>query len=301
MKQVPTLFAFNRGLVSEFALGRLDQNRLALSAETMTNMMARVLGPMSFRPGLAYIGASASNNAARYLKFIFSTSDTALIELTASIMRIWINDVLLTRPTATSTVTNGTFTGNITGWTDGSDAGGSATYEATDLLNLTSSGTARAIAYQLVTTSSADIEHALRIVIDTGPVILRVGSTLGGDEYVTETYLDTGTHSISFTPTGSYYIQFSSTSKQKKLVDSCDVEAAGVVTLPTPWPAALLSKVRYDQSGDVLFVACDTISQRKIERRGTRPNARSWSVVNYQTDDGPFFAANTGPITLTGR
>lgn len=300
MKQVPTLFAFNRGIVSEFALGRMDQDRLALSAEIMTNMIPRVLGPMSFRPGFGYIGASASNNAARFLKFIFSTSDTALIELTDSLMRIWIDDTLLTRPTATSTVTNGSFTGNITGWTDGSDSGGSATYEATNLLNLTSNGTARAIAYQLVTTSSGSVEHALRIVIDTGPVTLRVGSTLGGDEYVTETALDTGTHSISFTPTGSYYIQFASTSKQKKLIDSCEIESAGVVTLPTPWTASLLSKVRYDQSGDVLFVACDTISQRKIERRGTRPNARSWSVVNYQSDNGPFFSSNTGPITLTG-
>ncbi len=298
MKQVPTLFAFNRGIVSEFALGRSDQPRLALSAEIMDNFIPRVIGPMVFRPGLGYIGASASNNAARFLKFIFSTSDTAKLELTNLLMRVWINDTLLTRPTATSTVTNGTFTGNITGWTDGSDAGGTADYEATDHLRLVSNDTARAIAYQLVTTASATIEHALRIVIDTGPVTLRVGSSLGGDEYVTETDLDTGTHSISFTPTGSYYVQFASTSKQKKLVDNCTVEAAGVVTLPTPWTAASLGKVRYDQSGDILFVACDGFSQRKIERRGTRPNARSWSVVTYQTDDGPFLVENTGPITM---
>ena len=387
MKQVPTLFAFNRGLVSEFALGRMDQQRLALSAETMDNMISRILGPMSFRPGFGYIGASASNNAARFLKFIFSTSDNALVELTASLMRIWIDDVLLTRPNVDSAVTNSsftqytdtvtitiaspgvvTYTGDdnwangdevtftttgalptgitagttyyvvnyavdgakmfrisatsggadintsgsqsgvhtaaaynfITGWTDGSDSGGVASNTASNELKLSSNGTARALAYQLVTTSSASIEHALRILVETGPVALRIGSTLGGDEYVTETPLDTGEHSISFTPTGSYYIQFVSTAKQEKLVTSCTVESAGVVTIPTPWTAALLSKVRYDQSGDVLFVACDTISQRKIERRGTRPNARSWSVANYQSDDGPFFAANTGPITLTG-
>lgn len=385
MKQVPTLFAFNRGLVSEFALGRMDQDRLALSAEIMTNMIPRVLGPMSFRPGFGYIGASASNNAARYLKFVFSTSDTALIELTASLMRIWIDDTLLTRPTATSTVTNGsftqftdtvtitiaspgvvTYTGDdnwangdevsfsttgslptgitagttyfvvnyttdgakkfriaatsggadintsgsqsgvqtatnvISGWTDASDSGGVASITSGNQLKLSSNGTARALAYQLVTTSSADVEHALRIVVGTGPVALRIGSTLGGDEYVTETELDTGEHSISFTPTGSYYIQFVSTTAQQKLITSCTVESAGVVTIATPWTETLLSKVRYDESGDVLFIACDGVSQRKIERRGTRPNARSWSVVNYQSDNGPFFASNTGPITLTG-
>ena len=37
---------------------------------------------------------------------------------------------------------------------------------------------------------------ALRIVIERGPVTLRVGSTASGDEYINETVLRTGTHSL---------------------------------------------------------------------------------------------------------
>jgi len=33
-----------------------------------------------------------------------------------------------------------------------------------------------------------------------------------------------------------------------------------------------------------VYVACDTLQQRKIERRG----ARSWSIVLYEPEDGPF-------------
>lgn len=296
--QVPALFAFNRGIVSEFAVARVDQKRLAFSAQVMQNVMSRVLGPMALRPGTSYKGASYNNAAARYLKFIFATSDTSIVELTDQLMRIWINDVLLTRPAVTAPVTNGTFAGNITGWTDGSDAGGAATYEAVNHLKLVGNGTARAIAYQAVTTANPNVEHALRIVIGIGPVTLRVGSTNGDDDYVAETSLNAGTHSISFTPTGTFYIQFSSTSVYKKHVNQCTTEAAGVVAIPTPWLAANLGKVRYDQSGDILFCACDGYQQRKIERRGTRPAARSWSNCIYESNDGPFMVQNIGPNQL---
>lgn len=301
MKQNSALFAFNRGLISALGLARTDQKRTALSAETMDNWICRVLGPMSLRPGWAYLGATASNAAARYLKFIFGTSDTALIELTALVMRVWISDALITRGSVSTAVTNGTFTGNITGWTDDSDAGGSAAYEATNKLKLVSNGTARAIAYQEVTVAGGDQgdEHALSITIDRGPVTLRVGSTNGDDDYVTETDLDTGYHSIAFTPTGNFFIHFSSTKIYKKLISNCTVAASGVMTLTAIWPAADLSKVRYDQSADIIFVACDGYRPQKIERRGAHPGGRSWSVCDYQSDDGPFRIENTGPITMT--
>lgn len=386
MRQIPALYSFNRGLCSVLALARTDQKRVSLAAETMNNFIAKVLGPMVFRPGLGYIGASYLNLAVRYLKFIFATSDTSLVEITNQTMRIWIDDVLLTRPAVSTAISNGGFsqytttatishaapaivtysgadvfanndpvafytdgalpaplaqwtnyyvknlnagantfeiaataggtsidtttdgsgthtalaTNFVTGWTDGSDSGGLRAWGTGDRLKLTSNGTARAIAYQLVTVAAADqgIEHALRIVINTGPVTLRVGSTLGGEEYVTETDLEQGYHSIAFTPTGNFYVQFSSTTVYKKLITSCTMESAGVVTITSPWLTADLDYLRYDQSGDVLYVACDGYQQRTIQRRGTRPGARSWSVAIYQTEDGPFRLENVGPITI---
>jgi hypothetical protein len=79
------------------------------------------------------------------------------------------------------------------------------------------------------------------------------------------------------------------------LVDSCEIEAAGDLVVETPWLEADLPKVRYDQSGDIIFVACDGYQQRKIERRATH----SWSVVLYQPEDGPFRTENVTTTTLT--
>lgn len=298
MRENSSLYSLNRGVVSRLGLARADIKRLAMAAEDQTNWMARVLGPMSLRPGLGYIGTSRSNLAARYLPFIFATSDLALLELSDSFMRVWINDVLLTRPAVSTAIVNGTFPTDLSSWTDMDDSGGASTWEAPNYMRLLGNGTARAMREQHVTNASPNIEHGIRIVVHRGPVMLRIGSTSGGDDYVSETTLNTGTHSLSIVPSGDFYIRFFSLKAYSVFVSNCTIEAAGVVTVPTPWAAGNLSNIRFDQSADVLFVACTGKQQRRIERRGTRPNARSWSVVSYLPEDGPFQVQNTGPITI---
>lgn len=291
------LLAFNRGIISPLALARTDLKRTALSAETMTNWMPRVFGSMMLRPGTAHLGSTRSDTAANFLPFVFSTDDTALVEITDSNVRVWVSDALITRGSVSSATVNGNFDSNVTNWTDADESGGTSDWVTGGYLGLTGNGTAAAIRRQQVTVAAADQgdEHALRIVIQRGPVTLKVGSSAGEDDYISETSLMTGTHSLAFTPTGDFHIEFSSRLKRQVLVDSCNVEASGVMAITAPWLAADLSKIRFDQSGDVLFVACEGYQQRRIERRATR----SWSVVTYQPEDGPFQLGNTGPITIT--
>lgn len=291
------LLAFNRGRISRYGLARTDVERTALSAETMTNWMPRKLGSMMLRPGLGYLGATRSNLAARYIPFVFSTDDTALIELTDQTMRVWISDTLITRPSVSTAVTNGTFDSNVTGWTDNDESGGTSAWVTGGYMGLTGNGTNAAIRDQQVTVAGADqnVEHALTIVIQRGPVVCSIGSTSGGGEYFNEMLLETGTHSIAFTPTGNFHIRFMSTLKRQVLVDSVAVASSGVMTVTTPWLAADLDKIRFDQSGDVIFVACEGYQQRKIERR----SARSWGCPRYAPEDGPLRTENVGPITIT--
>ena len=306
MREAPALYAFNRGLVSPLGLARADQKRVALSAEIMENWIPRVLGSMSMRPGLGYIGATASNAEARYMGFVFATDDTALVEFTDSVMRVWIDDTVLTRVSVSTTITNGSFTSNITGWTDGSDSGGSIAWETGGYMNLTGNGTARAIGYQALTVSASDQtkEHGIKIVIARGPVTFKVGTTLGDDSIVSETSLDTGAFSFGVTPgsgNATIYLQFISTSAYKVLVDECTIESAGVVTITSPYQDTDLDNLREDQSGDTLFIACADYQQRKVERRGTRPGARSWGISLYVVNDGPFNTQNFKPTTITAN
>lgn len=292
------LLTFNRGLISSKALARTDLPRVGLSAETQTNFMARKLGPMSLRPGLQYIGGTASNNKAKFLPFIFATDDVALIELTDVLMRVWVDDAVITRASVATAVTNGGFDTDLTGWTDSDESGATSSWATGGYMQLVGDGTNHAIREQTLTVAGGDqnVEHALRIVIERGPVICRVGSSSGGDEYVSETYLDEGIHSLAFTPTGaSVYVQLKSALKRITLVDSVQIEASGAMTITAPWAIADLFSICWDQSGDIVYVGVNGYQQHKIERR----SSTSWSLVKYLVDDGPFRADNFSPITIT--
>lgn len=295
-KLLASLYAFNRGIADPLFFGRPDVKRLALSAETQTNWMSRVLGPMMLRPGLGYTGATYNNAQAMHLPFVYATNDTALLEFTNNNLRIKINETAISRVSVSSAVTNGNFDTDLSGWSDDDESGGVSVWATGGYMSLTGNGTNSAIRTQQVTVSGGDQnkEHALRIIINRGPVVLKVGTSSGDDSYITTTVLGTGTHSLAFTPTGNFYIQVSSNKTYASLVDSINVEAAGDMVLPSPYPLAALPSLEFDQSADVIEIACYGYQQRKIERRATR----SWSIVLYEPLDGPFNVINITPITL---
>jgi hypothetical protein len=268
-----------------------------MSAEVMTNFIPRVLGSMSIRPGWKYLGATKGNNAAKLIPFVFAVDDTAVLEITSSYMRVWRIDALITRIAVGTGITNGAFNTDLTGWTDNDEAGAASTWATGGYLQLLGDGTNAAIRDQEITVAGGDQndEHALTIVISRGPVLLRVGSTVGSENYIAEMSLGTGTHSLAFTPAGNFWIRFFSRLSRPVLVDSVSIEAAGVMAITAPWSAANLDNLRWDQSGDIVFVACKDVQPHMIQRW----SANSWSVVLYEPEDGPFLVENTSNITIT--
>lgn len=286
-QQNVSILALNRGLISRLGLARVDLDRLALSAEQSRNWLPRVLGSMAIRTGTKYLH-STRNNAVNFdIPFVFSVDQKAILELTDLAMRVVVDDVVVSRPAVTTTITNPTFVAGADFWLDVDESGAvSNGVDGTLELRGGNNSTTFARRYQTVTVSGANVsvEHALRIVIARGPVALKVGTELDDDSYVSETWLATGTHSLAFTPIGNFTIEFRSASNYPVRVESCDLEAAGDMVLPTPWEADDLPLVRYTQSLDVLFVACEGYQQRRLERR----SQRSWSVTVFETLNGPF-------------
>jgi hypothetical protein len=297
MRGHPTLLAFNRGLLAKQALARVDLKRTALSAETMTNWMPRTLGSMMLRPGLVHLGSTLGNSSAVFLPFVFATDDVALIELTDSVMRVWVDDAVITRQSVATTITNGSFGTDLSDWDDNDESGATSAWATGGYMSLIGTGTKSAIRDQEVTVAAGDqgVGHGITIEIVRGLVELSVGSSEGGTQYIPKTYLRPGWHSISFTPTGNFHIRFSSLTKYPSLVSSVAVEAAGDMTVTTPWQAADLPNVRFVQSGDVLFCCDGNNQQQRIERQ----QDGSWSVVAYEAFDGPFAPDNLTPVTIT--
>lgn len=301
------LLAFNRGIISPLALARTDIERVALSAEVQTNFVPRLLGSMMLRPGFGYIGRTFNDSKARFIPFVFATEDTALLEFTDSKMRVWVDDALIARDSVSTAITNGTFSGSLTGWTDASGTD-SSTAVVPFGAQLLGNGNTSAVLYQQVAVGISDLNvgHSILIYIPRGPVTLRIGSSQGADDYMGESTLFEGYHSISFTPSGDFFIQFSSSNTYPVVVGSVSVESGGTFAITTPWTEADLAYIQVAQSADVLFTGCPGYQQYRIERRDNS----SWSVVKYYSDDGPFELLNTtgtqisssalsGEVTLT--
>lgn len=300
------LFSFNRGEVAQAALGRVDIERLRLSAETQLNFMPTVLGPMTLRPGLQYLGGTRSNLTGRLMPFVFANDDLALLELTHETLRVWTIaadvETLVTRLSVSTVVTNGDMSSDA-GWTlTQTGTGASATVQTITAGKMVLASPARgglALAKRSVTISATDqgVKHAFSITVDRGPVTFRCGSTDGDDNYIGETTLDTGYHSLAFTPgvgVGTVYIQFETHTARSKIVDNCTIAAAGVMTITAPWDVLDLPYLRITQSGDIIYVACDGYKPYKIERRGLT----SWSIVEFLSNDGPLLSANGTDITF---
>lgn len=287
-KQNFPVYSFNKGEISRHALGRLDAESLQLAAETQVNWMPMTLGPMTMRPGLEYIGATRDNLPCVIRPFIFATDDTAILEYTDQTLRIWVDDELVTGESVATTVTNGDFS-DSTGWTLTTTSGAEATISGGKLtLNALALGSSASCERE-VTIALADREtvHRLRIVVERGPVGFQVGTSSGNFNLFDKTELGPGDHSIAFDPAGasSFFVRFYALDRADEVVDSIEIET-GTVELPTPWRDGDLSLLRWDQSGDIVFVAQEAAVPRKIERRDNN----SWSVVKFQQFGGPYVA-----------
>jgi len=288
------LLSLNAGEVSVLGLARIDLAKLRVACQSQLNFLPRVLGPCEFRPGTQQLGGVAGNLAGKLLEFVFDQVTQALLVLTPLAMQIMEDDAFIVRGAVTAAIANGNFATDLSSWTAADQAGAASSWGGAGVMALLGTGADYAYRDQEVTVNEPNTEHALRINIGHGIVTLQVGTSEGDDTYLDVTLVE-GWHSLAFIPTGNFWIRLGADTAWTSTVLSIEVEGAGVVQIPTTWEAGDLGNIFFDQSEDVLFIACLGQRQSQIQRR----TQRGWSVVRYYADDGPFLLPNLTPITLT--
>lgn len=284
------LQAFNRGEIGRHALGRVDVDRLRLSAEEMVNFVPMTVGPMTLRPGTAYVSGTRENLRSLDIPFVYSVSDTALLECTAGGLVPLVNEARVVRPAHTSTFEGGRMV-NSYEWTAKADGGGAVVVDGGAMtLTCASIGETVSLASK-VNVHTPGVEHAFRITVAIMPVTLSIGLAIDGEEFLKQTVLGVGVHSIACVPTQDCWLTFTNANPGTTRVEGAYLEPGGTeVTLAAFWTEAELPLLRYEQSGDVIFVACIGHAPRRIERRSA---SRSWSLIVFANEDGPFQAFPT--------
>jgi hypothetical protein len=246
------------------------------------------------------------------MPFVFGVDDTALLEFGfASYLQIRIDDVLLTRVAVNAVITDPGFNTalgvGVNDWQDDSDVGATAesggAADPINVLSLEGTGDEWAKVTQRVEVAGGEtaLEHALTISVTTEFCRLRVGTTLNGDELVSETQLGKGDHDIAFIPgQDHFFIELANDRFYNVVVSNCDIASAGAVQLGTGWSTeAQIKAVRWAQSGDVIWAVSRNLNMKRIERRGDGASfGRSWSVVDYGPEDGPYQALNGTATTI---
>jgi len=283
---------FNRGEIDSKALSRDDVEKVRNSCSLLENWFPIRLGPMQYRQGMGYIGAVAGESY--QLPFIAAADDTAIIELSDNLARVWVDDALITRTTVTSTIANGTFDSDVTSWSDADEAGAASVWGNGGYMDLLGTGNTSAIRHQTITAETG-VEHGVRIIIADAPVTVKIGISGVGSTEIVDDVLSPGTHSLVFTPSANFTVTLSNSSTYTAKVDSVVIESSGTMTIPTNVATADLPDIRFTQSADVIFCAVGNDPVFRIERRGIK----SWSVVDLYYTDGPFESINQTDITLS--
>jgi hypothetical protein len=296
---------FSGGEFGDAMSARVGIEAYQSSCEVMENWFPSAQGPMTRRPSLGYIDSFTNSDLKGILKsFQFDVNQNYLLLITSSGIEFFLNDGKLNTDEITATLPNGTFS-NFTSWSDASDSGSSA--DATGgVMRMLSNGASQSKARTSFTVNEIGDTHVLRFEVLHGPVNLRIGSSAGGSQFLDEMELRTGTHFMSFVPTGATcHIEFWFKEDGAKYLDNMSILSGPSYIIPTQWAEEDLRGIYGGQDGDRLFLCHRDYRNRVLERRAHR----SWSLIYFEPDDGPFdegdgtiqmsVSERTGEITVT--
>jgi hypothetical protein len=174
-------------------------------------------------------------------------------------------------------------------------------------------GENEAIATASVTPDAADYGKTVcvRIVVAIGEVKFFIGTaSVTDDSIYPATYLKRGVHVVAFeVPETIIRFVFRSNSKTPAVISSFTAHSGAWgtkwLTLTTPWLTSsvmginTVRSLRYCQSADVMFFACENKQPFRIERHYSATPNLSWSLVTAMSSDGPWQYQDNRGISMT--
>jgi len=282
----PLLSSVNSGEFSPRMEARVDFERYPNAAKMCRNFLLLPEGGITKRPGSRYVAEVKDSSVDTILlPFQYSENDAWIIEAGNEYMRFYRRQAQITVEATDTAVTNGTFTGNATGWSLSNWSYGS---------NRISSSTTGGTAAQTLTVAVGDQGnlHCLAFEIEgQGTVTLTIS-----DGSTTWTFKRAeGYHVVEFTPVANATITFTNNGSTRAVSPTVYLDNVAIVEgafeVPTPYLEATedLDTLRTFQAGDILYILSQSYAPYRLERYDTR----TWSLSKVEFFDGPYLTFNT--------
>lgn len=293
--------SINAGELSPRLHARTDFSKYPNGLETCLNLIPLSEGGAMRRAGTRYVAEVKSSSVKGRLKrFQYSTTQAYMLELADRAMRFYRYQAQIAAVNITGSISNGTFPTDLTGWTD-KDSGGTAasTWNSAGYMALLGDGTNYAWRQQTVASVTNGLAYTIkfRIIGAAGDeVLLRVGTTDGGGEIVSDVEFAVGYHCYTFTATATtIYVGFRHLNAKSLGVDDVSFIDNSAVEIDTPYTEADLYTLEGPQSADVLYLFHPSYPTYKLERYAHS----SWSLVEVDYQDGPWLDINETSTTMT--
>lgn len=303
----PVQTSFTAGEYSPHLRGRVDIGGYFNSTRMMRNWLPLPQGPVTKRPGFEYITSTRTvSEVPRLIPFVFNRDQAYVLEFGDEYVRIFRNRAVVLSGTE---IENGDFVSDISGWTNKSTGTGAISYSSGTMALATGTTGNEAIAEQTLEYMGIE-EYTLGLDVIDNSVTVRVGTTSGGTDVLSDTVVTVGTSkTVTFTPSesGTVYLQIENhnTSTTAK-VDNISLDTPEYV-IKSPFTLAQAFELDYVQSADILYIAHGSRPPMVLARYG----AAQWVFQDLNIKDGPYEETNadsakllkvsntTGSVTVT--
>lgn len=295
-KVSPLQSNFNGGEFSPLLYGRVDTERYATGLALCQNYIPTIQGGLIRRPGTYFVAeAGDSTRAARLIPFEFSVEQAYILEFGHQTIRFFRNHAPITG--APELVTNGEFDIDVSTWD--TISGSVAWSYGTMRLTPTGFPTVPGIAEQDIAITDTGIEHTLTFTIYYSDTRVLFGTASQTGDILDAVY-SPGQYTVAVTPTAAtMYLSFSRSSLLPipSQVDNVSLRStnASVVEIATPYLESDLTRLRYVQSADVLYLVHPDYEPRTL----SRTSHVDWTLATIDFEDGPYLPLNDTTTTIT--
>jgi hypothetical protein len=287
VKASPFLSSSNAGEFSPRMDARVDFEKFGAAVSRGLNLVCLPQGGVTFRPGTRFIKETkTSTTASALISFEPVADQPYMIEAGDSYFRFFRNQGQITALTTTTTLAL-VWTDRSTGSATGAGSGSGAT--------LTGAGNGFAWAENALGVAAAyqNQIHVIRFQLSGNPgslATVQVGSSPTLSDLALSRNMGMGWHTIGFTLSGNdtFYLQFINENSDTIAVANARVLSNEPIEIGSPYPASVVTALRWAQSADVKYIFHDGYPPHKLERRGDT----SWSLVKAFFSDGPWLGLN---------